>query len=144
MGYLELGEVDRERYGVPGRIEFIPHQFGMRSIKALRRQTGYTYEILAELLGGIPRLDPDTKEPVFERDDAGEVVYEDGEPKVVRDLDEDAVAAYLWLVLWDNGHRFDWDTFDWHPVGLTLKLFGDEEPDPGKAEESPTPTTNPT
>lgn len=140
MGYVEFGEIDRERYGVSGRVEFVPHQFGMRSIKALRRHTGYTYEILAELLGGIPRLDPETKEPVLERDAAGQVVYEDGEPKVVRDLDEDAVAAYVWLVLWNAGHKFEWDAFDIHPVGLTIKLFGDEEPEPGKADESSTET----
>jgi hypothetical protein len=141
MGYLELSEYDRERYNVPERIDFVPHQFGMRAIKALRKHTGYTYEILAELLAGIPRLDPETKEPVFERDDAGEVVYEDGEPKIVRDMDEDAVAAYVWLVLWNAGHHLDWETFDIIPADLTIKLLSDEEPEPGKAEESLTTTS---
>lgn len=148
MGYLELSDIDKKRYGVEGRVEFTNHQFGMRSIKALRLATGYDYEILARLLGGVPKVDPETNEPVFERDEAGEVVKdEEGNPKLELVIDEDAVCAYIWLVLRDAGYKPDWDTFDIHPVGLQLSLLdGEAEQDSGKGEEetSSSTTTNPT
>lgn len=144
MGYLELGDIDKKRYGVEGRIEFANHQFGMRSIKALRVATGYDYEILSRLLAGVPKVDPETKEPVYERDDSGEVVLDDeGNPKLELTIDEDAIAAFVWLVLRDAGHKLDWDTFDVHPVGLSLSLADGEEAeqDPGKADETSSNTT---
>lgn len=147
MGYLELGEIDRKRYGIEGRIEFANHQFGMRSIKALKVATGYDYEILARLLAGVPKVDPETKEPVYERDADGNIVKdEQGNPKIEETVDEDAIAAFVWLVLREAGHKLDWDTFDVHPIGLVLSLLdSDEEPDPGKDEAtSSSTTTDPT
>lgn len=148
MGYLELSDTDKKRYGVEGRVEFATHQFGMRSIKALRVATGYDYEILSRLLAGVPKVDPQTSEPVFERDDSGEVVTdEEGNPQLELTLDEDAIAAFIWLVLRDAGYKLDWDTFDVHPIGMRLSLLDDEaERDSGKAEEetSSSTTTDPT
>ncbi len=142
MGYLELGDTDKKRYNVPERIEFTNHRFGMRTIKQLRLQTGYDYEILARLLAGVPKVDPETNEPIFERDDNNEIVKDDeGNPVLELTVDEDAVAAYCWLVLWGAGHRIPWSEFDVDPVGLKISL-SDEETEPGKGEESePSSTT---
>lgn len=135
MSYLELSERDRKRYGVPERVEFEAGQIGMRAIKALRVQTGYDYDRLKELAGGVPKLDEHgdaITEP--ELDDNGEpVLNEDGTPrrKLVLFHDEDALVAMVWVILWDAGHRIPWDTFDVYPVGLRLIIASDESP--GKA-----------
>lgn len=151
MGYLELGDLDRKRYDLPERVEFLHHRFGMRSIKALRRYTGYEYEMMTELASGIPKIDPESGEQVTQdaTDRDGNIVYlDDGvtpkqEPVLVHD--EDALAAFIWLILWDNGHKLDWDTFNPHFAGLRLSLADDEsdEGESGKApENSTTPTTD--
>lgn len=145
MGYLELGPIDRKRYGVEGRIEFANYQFGIRSTKALRLATGYDYEVLTRLLAGVPKVDPRTNEPVYEVDEHGEVVNDEaGNPKLELDVDEDAVAAFVWLVLRDAGYKLDWETFDVHPVGLTLSLADESEEDSGKDEAASNTTTDPT
>jgi hypothetical protein len=144
MGYLELSELDRKRYGVPERVEFTNHRFGMRTIKQLRMQTGYDYEVLARLLAGVPKVDPATNEPVYELDESGELVKdEEGNAILALTIDEDAVAAYVWLVLWAAGHRIPWSEFDVEPVGLRIHLADDEEPEveQGKGEETSSSTT---
>jgi hypothetical protein len=146
MGYLELNEHDRERYGVPERVEFRRHRFGMRTIKQLRLQTGYDYEILTRLLAGVPKVDPETNEPVFKRDENGEVVKDDeGNAELELTLDEDALAAYVWLILWAAGYRIAWVEFDPDPVGLRLSIADEDEPEAeqGKDETSSNTTTDP-
>jgi hypothetical protein len=144
MGYLELNEHDRERYGVPERVEFRRHRFGMRTMKQLRLQTGYDYEILTRLLAGVPKVDPETAEPIYKRDESGEVVKDDdGNPALETTLDEDAFAAYVWLILWAAGHRIAWTEFDPDPVGLRLSIADEDEPEveQGKGEETSSSTT---
>jgi hypothetical protein len=143
MGYLELGDIDRKRYDVPERVEFLHHRFGMRSIKALRRFTGYEYEMMTELAAGVPKVDPETSEQVMRDvlDREGNPVYqEDGvtpkrEPVIIHD--EDALAAFIWLILWDAGHRIEWDIFNPHFDGLRLSLGDGEDEESGKAPEEP-------
>lgn len=148
MGYLELNELDRKKYNIPERIEFLPHRFGLRTIKQLRLQTGYDFEILTRLLAGVPKVDPETNEPIYEVDDAGEIVKDDeGNPVLATTIDEDALAAYVWLILWAAGHRIRWDDFDVDPIGMRLVISDEDESEPeaGKGEEtlSNTTTTDP-
>lgn len=152
MGYLELGEINRSKYpDVPERVPFVLHQFGMRSTKALRERTGLDYETMVRLFEGVAKLDKETGEPIYERDEHGEIVKDEaGEPKLELFRDEDAIAALMWLILWDNGYRLDWTSFN--PVfnGVRLRLVDDDEsvdegkaPQPEEPAESPTTTDQP-
>lgn len=143
MGYLELGEIDRKKYGAPERVEFLHHRYGMRSTKALRKVTGFEYETMTRLVAGVPKVDPETNEPVMqdvEDDEGNPVCNDDGSPKreLVLVHDEDAVAALIWLILWDAGHKLDWDTFNPHSEGLRISLADGEDEESGKAQEEPT------
>lgn len=50
MGYIELAPSDREKYGAPERIDFEYNRIGLRTIAALKQETGHTLETLAEAL----------------------------------------------------------------------------------------------
>ena len=50
MGYIELAPSDREKYGAPERIEFEYNRIGLRTIAALKTETGHTLETLAAAL----------------------------------------------------------------------------------------------
>ena len=50
MGYIELAPSDREKYGAPERIEFEYNRIGLRTIAALKQETGHTLETLAAAL----------------------------------------------------------------------------------------------
>lgn len=138
MGYLELGETNRSKYpDVPERVTFTLHLFGMRSTKALRQHTGLDYETVVRLVEGIPRMDANG-EPIYERDEHGELVKDEaGEPKLELHTDEDALAALMWLILWDNGYQLDWKTFNPVYAGLRIRYSDDAESvDEGKAPEA--------
>jgi hypothetical protein len=142
MAYLELSEKDRKRYGIPERVEFEPGLIGMRTISQLRKQTGYEFETLLNSMEGVPRRDPETNDLALEDDLDAEGNQQHNEDGSVRRRvklfhDEEAMAALVWVVLWDNGYKHPWESFDVYPAGLRL-IFGDEEP--GKAETPETTT----
>lgn len=115
MSWLELAEIDQKRWGVNGRVEFSFQEIGMRSVAALKKQTGYSLE-----------------EATVMAFDGKIVVQADGSEKVEKD--PDALAALVWLVLYANGHRIPWDEFDPVPRGLKLDFSHDGEvEDAGKA-----------
>lgn len=121
MGTLELGEANRKRYPeVPERISFVNHQVGMRALKQLRVQAGYEYADMFRRLGGT-------------EDEPGR-------------LDEDALAAFVWLILWQAGHQYPWGSFDVTLAGLTVDFrAGDVEDqvDDEQAEAEPEATDGP-
>lgn len=116
MAYLELNEVDRKKHGLPDRVEFEYGQWGLRSVHALKKQTGMTLEYLqhAVFTGKPSKDDPEKAE-----------------------RDEEAMAALAWLVLWYAGFRIPWDDFDPLPQGFRLIISDDgEEEDGGKEPET--------
>jgi len=115
-----LHEPDRTRYNLPEEIEYTPGLFGRKSVAELKTQTGYTLERIAAGLQGIPRIQPDGSE-IIERDGV-------------------AAVAYVWLILWDNGHKIPWVDFDVRGgIDYAVGESGDEEE--GKAPDTSITTT---
>lgn len=136
MGYIELSEFDRERYGAPERVPFNYGRFGLRAVDALEREVGWTFEDLGNNLRKR-KLDADGNPvQVPETDDAGNPLTDaEGNPKL-RDVIKpsgEALAALVWLCLWSAGVKVAWSTFDVIPAGLRIAWGDDDE---GKA---PTP-----
>ena len=50
MGWIELAEEDREKYGAPERIELQYGRWGLKSIDALETEVGWTLEELSNAL----------------------------------------------------------------------------------------------
>lgn len=136
MGLLVLSESDREKFGVNGPISFEHGQYGLRSVKAMEKATGYTLRWVEHQLAGVPVMDADGNVETVT------VTKDDGTEEVRPRLrtDSDAIAAWVWLVLWNNQIKLDWETFDVNPVGLRID-FSDGDSDEGKAQE-PSPTTD--
>lgn len=139
MGTLRLSESDREKYGQPELIEFDLAGTGVRQRAALERETKRSYRWLLDQLSGVPELD-EHQNPIPELDEeTGEPKLVDGEPVVKLTTDPDAIAMFVWLVLWGKGVRVPWETFDIAEIGLRLNFSSDTGSDtggePGKDEE---------
>ena len=118
-----LYEPDRARYNLPDEIEYESGMYGRKSVAELKTQTGYTLDRIAAGLRGIIKVQPDGTE-VTERDDL-------------------AVVAFVWLVLWDAGHKIPWTDFDLRG-GIDLNADGSEDEEKGKAEDPDTSSTTTT
>lgn len=117
MSTLRLSESDRAKWNVAEVVEFDLKTIGLRSVSALKKQTGYT-------IGEAAALGFDGKI----------VIQPDGSEKVERD--DDALAAVVWVVLYAAGYRsIPWADFDPSPRGLKLE-FDEGGEDEGKAPET--------
>lgn len=136
MGYIELGDVDREKYGAPERIPLKYGRWGLKSIDALENEVGWTLE---DLTNELQRKKRDGDGNVVTRDelddDGNPVLGGDGTPNQVEVTVRSprATLALVWLCLRAIDIRIPWDDFDIQPVGLRIRWDDDDE---GKAEES--------
>lgn len=147
MGSIKLNPKDAERYGTPERIEFNLADLGVRQRAAVEKACKRPLKWMFNALSGVPELDENGNAipvPVF--DDEGNQVFEDDgvtpkmEPKLWRD--PEALAMFVYLILWGAGFRTDWDTFDIYESGLEIQSDSDEdEPSEGK-DEAPAGTTD--
>lgn len=118
MGWIELSEEDRKRYGAPERIQFDYSQFGAKSIDAMEQAPieedgrGWTYEDLGNALQRT-------------------VIVDGKEVTRPRPM---AIAVVVWLALRGNGVRVAWNDFELHFGGLRIS-WTDEVDDEGKAGE---------
>lgn len=140
MGYLRPSETDRERYNLPEQINFKSGEFGLKAVKQLEKQTGYTIEQIQAGLEGQPVLDEHGQQ-VYEQaeGDDGELLFtEAGEPVMEEKTrqDPEILAALVWLILWSNGHRIQWEEFDVIAIGMVLSFLEDGEVE-GKEEATP-------
>lgn len=123
MTKLILSEVDRARYGLPSEVEYTSGQWGFKSVAAMEKASGYTFDRVVAGLRGLLTHD------------------ENGAEYTRYDLL--SWVAFAWLILYDAGHRIPWDDFDLHEIP---GLISDEEPETeGKAPDPDTSntTTNP-
>ncbi len=123
MTKLVLDPADRKRYDLPDEIEYERGMFGRKSIAELKRQTGYTLDRLSAGLRGILKAQPDGTE-ILERDDV-------------------AAVAFVWLVLFDNGHRISWNDFDLRG-SIDFSADDPEDEEQGKAPDPDTSNTTTT
>lgn len=99
MAYLELSTEDREKHGLPEKIEFVNGRWGMRTLDDVEQQTGLT---LDEIVGGT--------------------FGTDGERPARRNYR--ATAAWLYLIVRSAGYRIDWG--DWDPLASGMRIeWGD-------------------
>ena len=120
MSILALSEHDQKRYDVPAEIEYQPGLQGRKAVAELKAQTGYTLERIRAGTQGIIRVQPDGSE-VVERDDV-------------------AAVAFAWLILWDAGHKIQWDDFDLHGA-VDFAAGETEDEEEGKASDTSSTTT---
>lgn len=140
MGWIELAESDREKYGTPERIPFQYGRWGLKSIDALENQVGWTLE---DLTNELQRKKRDRDGNIVTReeldDDGNPVLEEDGTPKryEVTAPSKLATAAMVWLCLRGIGVRVPWEEFDVQIIGLHIHWGDDSSEDgaEGKAEE---------
>jgi hypothetical protein len=147
VAYLRPSETDRKRYNLPEQIDFKPGEFGLKAVKQLERQTGFSIDHLQAAIEGVPVLDEHGQqvyEPV-EDVDGNPVLDEAGNPTVEEKVyqDPEAMAALAWLILWSNGHRIPWEEFDVVPMGMKLSFLEDGEVE-GKAEATEADTSSTT
>jgi hypothetical protein len=110
---LILSEVDRARYDLPAEVEYTPGQWGFKSVAAMEKATGWTFERVVAGMQGL-----------LARDENGTEYLK---------IDLVAFVAFAWMILRDAGHRIDWDEFDLrgHP-----HFIADDAPEPeGKAPD---------
>lgn len=141
MGYIKLNPKDAERYGVGERVDFEFTAIGVRQRAAFEKGADgpkRPFRWLLDQMAGIPELDEHQNPipvPAYNVDGTPKL-DDDGEPemtlKLVRDLE--AVAMFVWLVLWGAGVRTPWDGFDVLEYGLELHFFDDDEDGQGKAD----------
>lgn len=91
MPILRLAASDAETLGVPETVSF-NQRWSLRTVGALRKQTGYSIDALHAAMDGFPVVRPDGTE-VIEKD------YE-------------AWAAWFWMILYSAGHKIPWKDFD--------------------------------
>jgi hypothetical protein len=136
MGWIELADVDREKYGTPERIPLEYGRWGLKSIDALETEVGWTVE---DLTNALQRRKRDADGNVVTRDelddDGNPVLDENDKPKQIEVSAQSprATLALVWLCLRSIGIRIPWDEFDIHGFGLRISYGDDDE---GKAEES--------
>lgn len=147
MGYIKLHPADREKYGAPERIPFDFTAVGVRQRAALERETKKSYRWLIDQLEGVPELDEAGNPiPVPVLDDEGKpVLNEDGtekvEPKLKRD--GEAIAMFIWMMLWGAGVKVPWSTFDIRDDGLEIHSDG-EDGESGKGDQPETDSASTT
>src|ERR1043166_3553362 len=103
MSYLELAPRDREKWGLPERIEFDGlSSIGFRSFHAMEVTTGFKlHEATALAFDGVIKL-------------VG------GEEQI--QYNSDALAAVLWVICYAAGYKIPWDQFAPSPAGMKLDL----------------------
>lgn len=118
-----LYEPDRTRYNLPDEVEYENGMYGRKSVAELKKQTGYTLDRIGAGVTGIPKIQEDGSE-VIERDDI-------------------AVLAFVWLILWDAGHKIPWSDFDLRG-GVNFAAGEEVDEEPGKASDPDTSNTTTT
>jgi hypothetical protein len=148
MGSITFNPIDVAKYGIPETVEFDLKAFGVRQRAAVEKATGHKATWMFDQLSGVPELDEHGNAipvPVLDDDD-NPVLDEDGNPKVTEKLtrDPEALAMFVWMVLWGAGHRLDWNAFDVCEVGLKVRIVDDEDEPEGKDDAPTTDSANTT
>lgn len=140
MGYIRLNPKDAEKFGVDERVHFEFTAIGVRQRSAFEKGADgpkRSFRWLLDQLAGVPELDENQNPipvPVYNLDGTPKL-GDDGEPEMTPKLSRDleAVAMFVWLVLWGAGVRTPWNDFDVLEYGLELHFFDDDEDGQGKA-----------
>lgn len=119
MGWIQLSDEDRERYGGPEKIPFEYGRWGLKSVDAMEQEVGWTVEDLGNAMRR-KQLDGDGQ-PILDEDGTARI-----NPRPM------AIAVLAWMALRRIGIRHAWDDFEIdYP---SVKLGGDDE---GKAQDPP-------
>jgi hypothetical protein len=135
MGWIELAESDREKYGAPERIPLEYGRWGLKSVDALETQVGWTLE---DLGNELQRKKRDVTAMLSRRTNstttATRFSARTAAPKQVEVTAPSKLAevALVWMCLRAVGVRIPWDEFDVQMIGLRVSWGDDDE---GKALE---------
>lgn len=138
---IRLADADRERLGCPEWVEYDPNKLGLREAAALKRETGYTPEMLSRRLQGTAQFDTATGEPLTEPvldEHQQPVIGEDGQPKtkLLLEPDYEAWAAVVWLALRRAGTLIAFADFD-----IEIGFDVEDSAGDGDAGKEPAPST---
>lgn len=123
---FQLSEEDAARYGCPRIVEYDESKLMLRELIAMEK-LGWPIERLMQHAEGTPLLD-DAGNQIYQTDDAGNRVLEDGKPIPLRTFNPEALGIMVWVAVRRMSPTPpEWELFDVNVNGLL-----DAMDDPGK------------